>query len=84
MALSRVGLQFGLKLAVKTGTLTSAIAAASGEATAGKPLSGAGRIPRCAGRNILYVAVGGLGDRSLSRQLLTCACGLFKKAMPLS
>ena len=34
MALSRVGLEFGLKLAVKTGTLTSVIAAASGEATA--------------------------------------------------
>jgi hypothetical protein len=34
MALSRVGLEFGLKLAVKTGSLTSAIAAASGEATA--------------------------------------------------
>jgi hypothetical protein len=34
MTLSRLGLEFGLKLAVKTGTLTSVIAGASGEATA--------------------------------------------------
>jgi hypothetical protein len=34
MRLGRVGLEFGLKLAVKTGTLTSVIAAVGGEATA--------------------------------------------------
>lgn len=34
MTLNRVGLEFGLKLAVKTGTLSSVIAAVGGEATA--------------------------------------------------
>jgi hypothetical protein len=34
MRLGRVGLEFGLKLAVKTGTVTSVIAAVGGEATA--------------------------------------------------
>jgi hypothetical protein len=34
MTLGRVGLEFGLKLAVKSGTLTSVIAAVGGEATA--------------------------------------------------
>ena len=34
MTLNRVGLEFGLKLAVKSGTLTSVIAAVGGEATA--------------------------------------------------
>jgi len=34
MRLERVGLEFGLKLAVKTGTVTSVIAAVGGEATA--------------------------------------------------
>lgn len=34
MTLGRVGLEFGLKLAVKGGTLISVIAAVGGEATA--------------------------------------------------
>jgi Trypsin-co-occurring domain 1 len=34
MALTRVGVEFGLKLAVKNGALTSVIAVAGGEATA--------------------------------------------------
>jgi hypothetical protein len=34
MTLRKVGLEFGLKLAVKSGTLTSVIAAVGGEATA--------------------------------------------------
>jgi hypothetical protein len=34
MTLGRVGLEFGLKLAVKSGSLTSVIAAVGGEATA--------------------------------------------------